>query len=73
MNDIANRLPDHDGLWMDIDGDTWSVDLCTGKAILIHDGYSWLADQTPQPIDAIADYAPFERIRVPAIELAGLG
>lgn len=62
------NAPTHDGLWMDVDGDIWVVDICHNAATLVHDGVSWLADEGHGTVGDIAPYAPFEPIDVPGVD-----
>ena len=65
---MRRRIPSHDGLWMDNDGDTWVVDVCHGTATLIHDGCSYLANTTTEPVGDIIGYGPFNTVHVPELD-----
>lgn len=65
---MRRRVPSHDGLWMDREGDTWVVDVCAKTAILIHDGCSYVTCEPPELIDDILVYAPFETICIPKLD-----
>lgn len=68
LDENEKRTPTHDGLWMDMDGDIWVVDVCCNAATLVHDGISWLAAEDRRTIDDMMPYSPFEPIDVPGVD-----
>lgn len=65
---MRRRVPSHEGLWMDREGDIWVVDVCAKTAILINDGRSYVTSEPVEFIDDIIVYGPFETVYIPKLD-----